>query len=46
MSPQAKRAYWIVAGVMIAVVVTVLFVPGVAERIEGEVLGQLARWSR
>ena len=37
-----KRFYMVVVGVMIAVVVTVLFVPGVRQSIEGQVLGWLA----
>lgn len=41
-SPQLKRFYMVVVGVMIAVVVTVLFVPGVRQSIEGQVLGWLA----
>ena len=42
-SPHVKRLYWIIGGVMIAVVVTVLFVPGVAEYVEGRVLNWLVR---
>lgn len=41
-----KRFYWISAAVMIVVVLTVLFVPGVAERIEGTLLGLLAGVAR
>ena len=37
-SPQVKRFYWIIGGVIIAVVLTVLFVPGVAEYIERRVI--------
>jgi len=33
-----KRSYWIIGGVIIAVVLAVLFVPGVAELFEGAVL--------
>ena len=40
-----KKLYWIIGGVMIAVVLIVLFVPGVAEYIEGEVLTWLVRLS-
>jgi hypothetical protein len=32
--PQMKRYQWIIGGIMIAVVLIVLFVPGVAEYIE------------
>ena len=38
-----NRFHWIMGGVMIAVVLTVLFVPGVGEYIEGAVLGWLVR---
>ena len=41
-----KPFYWIIGGVMIAVVLTVLFVPGVREYIEGQVLTLLATWAR
>jgi hypothetical protein len=37
-----KRVYLITGGVVIAVMLTVLFVPGVAESIEGRVLGWLS----
>jgi hypothetical protein len=40
-----KRFYWIAGGVLIAVALTVLFVPGVGESIEGRVLSWLARWA-
>ena len=40
-----KRVYWIVGGVVIAVILTVLFVPGVAEYISGQVLTWLVRLS-
>ena len=33
-----KRSYWIIGGVIIAVVLAVLFVPGVAELFEYAVL--------
>ena len=46
LSPQVKRVYWIIGGVILAVGLIVLFVPGVAEGIEGQVLTRLARWSR
>lgn len=36
-----KRFYVVVGGVMIAVVLTVLFVPGVRQSIERQVLGWL-----
>ncbi len=38
-----KRLYWILVGVIITVVLAVLYVPGVAEYIEGTMLGWLAR---
>ena len=38
-----RRFYWIVGGVLIAVVLTVLFVPGIGESIEGRVLSWLVR---
>ena len=38
---QLKRFYVVVGGVMIAVVLTVLFVPGVRQSIERQVLGWL-----
>jgi hypothetical protein len=38
-----KRYQWIIGGIMIAVVLIVLFVPGVAEYIEGELLTWLVR---
>ena len=38
-----KRLYWIIGGVLIAVALTVLFVPGVGNSIEGRVLGWLVR---
>lgn len=41
-----KRFYMIACGVMIAVVLTVLFVPGVSEAIEGRLLSWLASNSR
>ncbi len=36
-----KRSYWIIGGVIIAVVLAVLFVPGVAEFFEAAVLFSL-----
>ncbi len=42
-SPDVKRLYWIIGGVLIAVALTVLFVPGVGNSIEGRVLGWLVR---
>lgn len=41
-SPQLKRFYVVVVGVMIAVVLTVLLVPGVRQHIERLVLSWLA----
>jgi hypothetical protein len=38
-----KRYQWTIGGIMIAVVLIVLFVPGVAEYIEGELLTWLVR---
>ncbi len=38
-----KRSYWTIGGVLIAVVLTVLFVPGVAEFVSRMVLYLLAR---
>ncbi len=38
-----KRYQWIIGGIMIAVVLIVLFVPGVSEYIEGELLTWLVR---
>jgi hypothetical protein len=40
-----KRYQWTIGGIMIAVVLIVLFVPGVAEYIEGELLTWLVRWA-
>ena len=40
-----KRFYWMIIGIVIGVVVTVLFVPGVAEYIEGTLLGWVAGWA-
>ena len=41
-SPIVKRWYWIAGGVVIAVILTVLFVPGVGENIEGRLLSWVA----
>ncbi len=38
-----KRSYWTIGGVLIGVVLTVLFVPGVAEFVSQMVLYLLAR---
>ncbi len=38
-----KRSYWTIGGVLIAVVLTALFVPGVAEFVSRMVLYLLAR---
>ncbi len=40
-----KRFYWMIIGIVIGVVLTVLFVPGVAEYIEGPLLGWVAGWA-
>ena len=40
-----KRLSWILVGVIITVVLAVLYVPGVAEYIEGTMLGWLGRVS-
>jgi hypothetical protein len=42
LSPETKRLSWIVGGVVIAVILIVLFVPGVAEYIEGTMLGWIS----
>ena len=39
---KVKQSYWIAGGVLVAVVLIVLFVPGVAESIEGMLLSFLA----
>jgi len=41
-----KRFYWIAGGVLFAVVLIVLFAPGVGDNIEGRLLGWLARNAR
>jgi len=38
-----KKYQWIISGIMIVVVLIVLFVPGVAEYIERELLSWLVR---
>ena len=43
---KVKQSYWIAGGVLVAVVLIVLFVPGVAESIEGRLLSFLAGWGR
>ncbi len=40
-----KQPYWMVIGLAIGVVLTVLFVPGVAEYIERTLLGWVASWA-
>ena len=40
-----KKYQWIISGIMISVVLIVLFVPGVAEYIERELLTWLVRFS-
>ena len=42
-SAHVKRFYWTIGGVLIAVVLTVLFVPGVAEFVSRRVLHLLVR---
>ncbi len=44
-SPIVKRLYWIVGGVVVVVMLTVLFVPGIGEYIEGTMLGWIAGWA-
>ena len=41
-SLKMKWFYWIGGGVLVAVVLIVLFVPGLTENIEGRLLGWLA----
>lgn len=41
-----KRFYWIAGGVLVTVMLAVLFVPGVAESIEGRVLVWLSTNAR
>ena len=38
-----KRPYWIVAGLLVLIVITVLFVPGLSDAIEERILGWLAQ---
>ena len=38
-----KRPYWIVAGLLVLIVITVLFVPGLSDAIEARILGWLAQ---
>ncbi len=40
-----KRLYWMVGGIVIGVVLTVVFVPGVGEYIEGRMLGLISGWA-
>ncbi len=40
-----KRVYWLIGGVTVAVVLTVLFVPGLSESIEGTLLGWVLGWA-
>ena len=41
-----KQLYWIIGGVVIVVMLTVLLVPGVSQYIEGQMLGWLSRNAR
>jgi len=41
-----KYSYWIAAAVLVAVVLFVVFAPGVAEGVERELLRFLAGWGR
>ncbi len=38
-----KYSYWIAGGVLLAVVLIIVFVPGVAEGIERRLLGELCK---
>ena len=38
-----KRLYWIVAGLLVLIAITVLFVPGLSDAIEARILGWLAQ---
>ena len=40
-----KQPYWMVIGLAIGVVLTVLVVPGVADYIESTLLGWVAGWA-
>ncbi len=40
-----KRFYWIGGGVLVALVLVVLFAPGVGDDIEGRLLGWLVGWA-
>ena len=40
-----KQPYWMVIGLALGVVLTVLFVPGVAEYIERLLLNSMVGWS-
>ena len=40
-----KRSSWMIIGMVIGVALTVLFVPGLAEYIEGALLGWVAGWA-
>ncbi len=43
---NVNYSYWIAGGVLLAVILIVVFVPGVAEGIERRLLGFLAGWGR
>ncbi len=45
-SLRVKQLYWIIGGVVIVVMLTVLLVPGVSQYIEGQMLGWLSRNAR
>ena len=40
-----KQPYWMVIGIAMGVVLTVLFVPGVAEYVERTLLGGVVGWA-
>ena len=43
---NVNYSYWIAGAVLLAVILIVVFVPGVAEDIEGRLLRFLAGWGR
>ena len=43
---NVNYSFWIAGGVLLAVILIVVFVPGVAEGIEGRLLRFLAGWGR
>ena len=40
-----NRSSWVIIGLVVVVILTVLFVPGVSEYIEGTLLGLVAGWA-